>query len=168
MLDLVQLRNGVTEVTTSLTQDVMLDFDLSRSFVVQGNPDTPAGIQGFHFKPVVRAVNVSDAGSLTFRVASDNGTADDPSDDIFLNGADYTVSDPAMADDPVVAGGASGIHPDDPAVEGFVFHAAISAGSYELELSHAGHVTDTTPVEIIAGNLTDLGVIRLEGVTAAP
>lgn len=36
-------------------EDVTLtiDFDVSKSFVVQGNPVTPAGIQGFLFKPTV-------------------------------------------------------------------------------------------------------------------
>lgn len=35
---------------------VTLDFDVGRSFVVQGNPDTPAGIRGFTFKPVVKPI----------------------------------------------------------------------------------------------------------------
>ncbi|GIV60152.1 MAG: hypothetical protein KatS3mg043_1241 [Rhodothermaceae bacterium] len=41
-----------------------LDFDVSESFVVQGNPDTPAGIHGFLFKPVVRPLStgVPEAG----------------------------------------------------------------------------------------------------------
>jgi hypothetical protein len=30
-----------------------LDFDVNRSFVVNGNPDTPAGIKGFKFKPTI-------------------------------------------------------------------------------------------------------------------
>ncbi|HUP00977.1 MAG TPA: DUF4382 domain-containing protein [Gemmatimonadota bacterium] len=37
-----------------------LDFDVSESFVVMGNPDTPAGIQGFIFKPVVRPLGLAD------------------------------------------------------------------------------------------------------------
>lgn len=43
---------------------VILDFDVSKSFVVQGNMDTPAGINGFHFKPVVRAVYNGLAGEI--------------------------------------------------------------------------------------------------------
>ena len=46
----------------------MLDFDVSRSFVVQGNPSTPAGIKGFIFKPVIRAVNASATGSVKGRI----------------------------------------------------------------------------------------------------
>jgi hypothetical protein len=47
-----------------LTSELLLDFDLSRSFVMQGNYKTPAGIKGFHFKPVIRAVNNTTAGRL--------------------------------------------------------------------------------------------------------
>lgn len=33
---------------------VTVDFDVEQSFVVMGNPSTPAGIQGFIFKPVLK------------------------------------------------------------------------------------------------------------------
>lgn len=51
-------------VEGGLTSEVLLDFDLSRSFVLNGNMNTPAGIKGFHFKPVIRAVNNTTAGRL--------------------------------------------------------------------------------------------------------
>jgi len=51
-------------IAGGLTSELLLDFDLSRSFVVQGNPMTPAGIKGFHFKPVIRVVNMSTAGRI--------------------------------------------------------------------------------------------------------
>lgn len=38
---------------------VTLDFDVEDSFIVQGNPNTPAGIRGFLFKPVVRVADVT-------------------------------------------------------------------------------------------------------------
>jgi hypothetical protein len=34
--------------------EVTVDFDVEHSFVVLGNPSTPAGINGFLFKPVLR------------------------------------------------------------------------------------------------------------------
>jgi hypothetical protein len=37
---------------------ITVDFNVENSFVVQGNPDTPAGIKGFIFKPVVKAKSV--------------------------------------------------------------------------------------------------------------
>ena len=52
------------EVVGGLTSELLLDFDVSKSFVVQGNPNTPAGISGFIFTPV-RAVNMSTAGRIT-------------------------------------------------------------------------------------------------------
>jgi hypothetical protein len=51
-------------VTGGLTTELLLDFDLSRSFVVRGNFDSPHGINGFIFKPVIRAVNNSTAGRM--------------------------------------------------------------------------------------------------------
>jgi hypothetical protein len=51
-------------VEGGLTSELLLDFDLSRSFVMKGNMYTPAGIKGFNFKPVIRAVNNSTAGRL--------------------------------------------------------------------------------------------------------
>ena len=43
---------------------VLLDFDVSKSFVVQGNPLANAGIKGFIFKPVIRAVVEEATGSI--------------------------------------------------------------------------------------------------------
>lgn len=53
------------DVLLGLTSELLLDFDVSKSFIVQGNPNTPAGIKGFNFKPVIRAVNMSTAGRIT-------------------------------------------------------------------------------------------------------
>ena len=50
--------------------EILLDFDVSQSFVVQGNPDTPAGIKGFIFKPVVRSANTDVTGSLSGKVTN--------------------------------------------------------------------------------------------------
>jgi hypothetical protein len=51
-------------VEGGLTSEVLLDFDLSRSFVLKGNLWSPAGIKGFNFKPVIRAVNNTTAGRI--------------------------------------------------------------------------------------------------------
>lgn len=50
-------------VEGGLTSEVLLDFDLSKSFVLRGNPDK-AAVNGFIFKPVIRAVNNTTAGRL--------------------------------------------------------------------------------------------------------
>ena len=43
---------------------VLLDFDISRSFVPMSNPNSPNGISGFNFKPVIKACNIDTSGSL--------------------------------------------------------------------------------------------------------
>lgn len=52
----IQVLLGDLEVSLDEDVAVVLDFDVSQSFVVQGNPNTPAGIKGFLFKPVVRSL----------------------------------------------------------------------------------------------------------------
>ncbi|MBG0859004.1 MAG: DUF4382 domain-containing protein [Bacteroidales bacterium] len=49
------------EVEGGLTEELLLDFDLSKSFVLRGNP---LHNNGFIFKPVIRAVNASTAGRI--------------------------------------------------------------------------------------------------------
>ncbi|MCU0473833.1 MAG: DUF4382 domain-containing protein [Bacteroidales bacterium] len=47
-----------------LTSELLLDFDLSRSFVMRGNLSHSAGVKGFIFKPCIRATNNSTAGRI--------------------------------------------------------------------------------------------------------
>jgi len=56
--------NPPIEVEGGLTSEVLLDFDLSKSFEVQGDPNTPVGINGFHFTPVIRAANNTTSGRI--------------------------------------------------------------------------------------------------------
>ncbi|HUH47301.1 MAG TPA: DUF4382 domain-containing protein [Arenibacter sp.] len=58
------IKPGIT-VAGNLSADLLLDFDVSRSFVAKGNIKDPAGITGFNFKPVIKASNLSTAGSLS-------------------------------------------------------------------------------------------------------
>lgn len=43
-------------VEDGVVNELLLDFDVSKSFIVQGNASSKAGIKGFIFKPVIRAV----------------------------------------------------------------------------------------------------------------
>lgn len=43
---------------------IVLDFDVSQSFVIQGNPETPAGINGVLFTPTLRVVVLDDATGM--------------------------------------------------------------------------------------------------------
>jgi hypothetical protein len=59
---------------------LVLDFDVSRSFVIQGNPNTPAGIFGMHFKPTIRVVADATSGTIAGTVAT--ALADTDIDDL--------------------------------------------------------------------------------------
>jgi hypothetical protein len=51
-------------IESGVESEVLLDFDVSKSFVVQGNMNTPAGIKGFLFKPVIRAMHQNISGVI--------------------------------------------------------------------------------------------------------
>lgn len=58
------LLDPILVVSEEDVAEVVVDFDLSRSFIAQGNPKNKHGIHGFIFKPVLRAVNNKHAGSI--------------------------------------------------------------------------------------------------------
>ncbi len=66
--------NPSIEVVGNLSTELLLDFDVNQSFVVQGNPNTPAGINGFLFKPTIKASNLTTAGSLVGMVTDSTNT----------------------------------------------------------------------------------------------
>ncbi len=59
----VFIKPGIV-VAGGLTADLLLDFDVSRSFIPKGNIKSANGITGFNFKPVIKASNMSVAGTL--------------------------------------------------------------------------------------------------------
>ena len=65
----VFIKPGIT-VAGNLSADLLLDFDVSKSFVAKGNIKDLAGITGFNFKPVIKACNLSTAGSLAGMVTT--------------------------------------------------------------------------------------------------
>lgn len=54
----------VITVEGGLTSELLLDFDLSKSFVMRNNMAHSAGVNGFIFKPCIRATNSSTAGRI--------------------------------------------------------------------------------------------------------
>lgn len=57
---------------------LVLDFDVSQSFVAQGNPYSPAGIHGMIFRPTLRVTAMDVAGSISGMVtAADDSIAVD-------------------------------------------------------------------------------------------
>lgn len=49
---------------------LVVDFDVNQSFVIQGNPGTPAGITGVSFQPTLRVVVNDVAGSISGTVST--------------------------------------------------------------------------------------------------
>ncbi|RRQ48108.1 DUF4382 domain-containing protein [Maribacter algicola] len=65
----VFINPGLT-VVGGLSADLLLDFDVSKSFVAKGNTKIAGGINGFNFKPVIKASNISKAGTLKGNVST--------------------------------------------------------------------------------------------------
>jgi hypothetical protein len=61
--------NPSVTVAGGLTSELLLDFDLSRSFVMRGNMDHSAGVNGFIFKPCIKVTNNSTAGRIEGQVS---------------------------------------------------------------------------------------------------
>lgn len=55
-------------VEDGVQSEILLDFDVSKSFVVQGNLHSPHGVKGFLFKPVLRAVCQKHGGVVAGKV----------------------------------------------------------------------------------------------------
>ncbi len=70
----IKLDTPIT-VTEEGVSEILVDFDLSRSFIVKGNPKNKKGITGFMFKPVIRAVNYNQAGGIYGKISEGEGTA---------------------------------------------------------------------------------------------
>jgi len=143
-------------VVTHITADLELDFDWSNAFIPQGDSKSIAKIKSFRIKPRVQAVNVSTAGTLEFRTFTDSETPDQPFDDAPLADVMYEIYDDTIVPSLLVASGAS-------SGGGFIEHPGIPAGAYRMSLTPPfGHQGRTVvPVEIIAANLTNLGVVTL-------
>ena len=128
--------NPSIEVAGGLTSELLLDFDVSKSFVVQGNPDTPAGINGFIFKPAVKVSNLTTAGRLVGIVTDSTSTG--------LNSALVTI----LAMDTAYTSSVT-----DPNGEYQIL--GLPAGEYDVVFGHGTYTPDTVNnVVITAGNAT--------------
>ncbi|WP_108423055.1 DUF4382 domain-containing protein [Flagellimonas amoyensis] len=130
---------GLT-VAGGLSSDLLLDFDVSRSFVAKGSTNSVDGITGFNFKPVIKASNLSTAGTLSGIVATMDGETAIP-----LENAQISVLD--MNEEPVTSGATK--------IDGAYAIMGLEAGTYKVFSSLNGYVTsDTLDVEIVAANKT--------------
>jgi hypothetical protein len=122
-------------VVGGLSTELLLDFSVENSFLLQGNMNTPAGIKGFHFKPVIRAANISTTGSVEGVVVD--------ADDVAMAGVSVRIEQ-----DEVIASTST---EDD----GYYSMLAIDPGLYNLIAEIEGFETDTIEdVQIVEGNRT--------------
>lgn len=128
-------------VETSLSTDLLLDFDLSRSFVAQSSGN--GNVTGFHFKPVVRVSNMTTAGTLSGIVVSDNGTAADLLDDVALAGALVTVSQNGEELASTVT-----------EADGHYSMIGLPAGGYDLTVTALDHADAARSTVVVLGNVT--------------
>nr|WP_297787522.1 DUF4382 domain-containing protein [uncultured Allomuricauda sp.] len=126
-------------VVGGLSADLLLDFDVSRSFVAKGNMDTPAGIKGFNFKPVIKASNMSTAGTLAGNVS----TVEEETP-IALEGVQISV----FAADTLNTTSFTD-------ADGNYAVLGLDAGMYEVVAELEGYIaSDTLDVQIDAANVT--------------
>lgn len=122
-------------VAGGLTAELLLDFNLDKSFVLQGNINTPAGIKGFIFKPVIRAVNNTKAG-IVEGVVMDTAS-------VYLENARVWIE---LEEDTLIS------YTDE---LGYYAIGGIPSGSYIMGASLDSFNTATvTDVNILEGNLT--------------
>ena len=121
-------------VAGGLTAEVLLDFNLEKSFILQGNINSPAGIKGFIFKPVIRAVNNTTSGIVEVVMDTDS---------LLLENAAVWIER-----DTVVASAFT----DE---LGYYAIPGIPSGTYSMYAVLEGYDTDSvTEVKILEGNLT--------------
>jgi FtsP/CotA-like multicopper oxidase with cupredoxin domain len=128
------------QVVGGLTSEIVLDFNLDRSFVLKGNMNTPAGIKGFNFKPVIKAINNTTQGTVEGHVIN---------------------SDTAIHEAPVWIGEDT-VYTDE---EGYYAIPGLPAGLYTISATYAGFDTvNVEGMEIVAGNLIvqDFTLTKLE------
>jgi len=122
-------------VTGGLTTELLLDFDLSRSFQMIGSFNNPRGINGFHFKPVIRAVNNSTAGRII-------GTVADTSLVKLANAQVWVMQDTVIAETFTDSLGHYGL-------------IGLPAGEYSLFATKENYDTvNYTGVKVVTGNMT--------------
>ncbi len=117
------------EVVSGLTSDLLLDFDVEKSFVANGGRDN---ITGFNFKPVRRAANGSTVGRISGSVADTAALA--------LNNATVWVSQ-----DTVVSTSYTGS-------DGVYTILGLPAGTYTASATLAGYDTVSVDVTVAAGS----------------
>lgn len=134
----------------NLTSEVLLDMDVSRSFLpIPAAPRQVDDIDSFRFHPVVRVANLSTTGSVAGHVVSSAGTAT-TADDSALYGAAVLVH----------SGADSATALTDSA--GYYKVMGLAPGSWEVQAEAMDFVPASVLVDIVAGNVVEADSLRLD------
>ncbi|MEP1033473.1 DUF4382 domain-containing protein [Ekhidna sp.] len=120
-------------VVSSLSTDLLLDFDVAQSFVPKGAMDN---ITGFNFKPVIKATNQTTTGTLTGTVTNtDTDSVEGAQVSVFiadtLNTTSFTNQD------------------------GMYAISGLEAGMYVILLEAGGYQNASAEeIDVVAGNQT--------------
>jgi hypothetical protein len=124
-------------IASGLSADLLLDFDVSSSFVLNGNLSMPSGVTGFIFKPTIKASNISTSGTLSGTVSE---LASDPV--TFLEGVEISV----YASDTLNTTTFTDLN-------GAYTVLGLYVGSYKVEAQLEGFISkEVEDVTIVAGN----------------
>ena len=131
-------------VAGGISADLLLDFDISRSFIAKGNINSPAGIRGFNFKPVIKASNLSTAGTLMGNVSTlENDMA------VAIEGAQISVIAADTLNTTAFTDGS-----------GNYTIMGLTAGSYKILAEAEGFIaSDSTDVQIEVANKSVLDFV---------
>lgn len=140
------------KVQDGLTTDLILDFDVSRSFIPIPNAETKVDkITGFNFHPVIRVVNNSSVGRISGTVYNNNSTPDILTDDTGIEGAALTAFE-----------GTTDVTSTSSQSDGSYVLMGLTEGTYDIRATHPDYEESTkTGVSVTVGNNTDGTDFRL-------
>lgn len=133
---------------------LVLDFDVIRSFRIQGNPDTPAGLRGVSFQPTLRVAVANLAGSVS-------GTVSTALTDVSLEGLVVTAERMEVEGDTEFQSW-SGTAMTDAA--GMYTLAWLAPGTYTVTVASSDETVSTAPesIEVVVGESEDITGVDFE------
>jgi len=132
-------------VNGGLSADLLLDFDVSKSFVAKGGGSNLENITGFNFKPVIKACNMSKAGTLAGMVTT--------LQEVALEGAQVAVFAADTLNTTTFTD-----------VDGKYMVMGLLAGTYDVEVEWGTYQKQrVADIEVVAGNKTSQDFILVAG-----
>lgn len=126
---------------------LVVDFDVSQNFVIQGDAETPAGIKSYSFTPVLRAIVRDVAGSIAGSVTAPAG--------VVVEGLQVSATrEGAAADEAPVATALVG-------ADGTFLIPFIAPGTYDVTVAAPeGHAANT--IQVVVGEGEDVTGVALQ------